>query len=58
MSDAQPIKTPMGTSKILSKDENGKKAYQTIDKGMIESLLYLTFKNPDIMHNICLCARF
>ena len=25
---------------------------------MIGSLLYLTFSRPDIMHSICLCARF
>ena len=27
-------------------------------RGMIGSLLYLTASRPDIMHSVCLCARF
>jgi len=52
------MKTPMHSLSILSKDENGKKVDQTIYKGMIDSLLYLTVSRLDIMFSVCLCARF
>jgi len=43
---------------ILTKDETGKKVDQTIYRGMIRSLFYLTTSRPNIMFSICLCVRF
>ena len=50
--------TPMGSSIKLDMDEKGKSIDQTKYRGMIGSLLYLTASRPDIMYNVCLCARF
>ena len=50
--------TPMGSSIKLDMDEKGKLVDQTKYKGMIGSLLYLMTSRPDIMYNVCLCARF
>lgn len=58
MEDAKQMKTPMHASNPLSKDESGKPVDQMIYRGMIGSFLYLTANRPDIMHSICLCARF
>jgi len=58
MEESKSMKTPMHTSCILGKDENGKKVDQTVYRGMIGSLLYLTASRPDIMFSVCLCARF
>ena len=50
--------TPMGSSIKLDMDEKGKSVDQTKYRDMIGSLLYLTASRPDIMYNVCLCARF
>ena len=42
----------------LCKDESGKPVDNTVYRGMIGSLLYLTASRPDIMYSVCLCARF
>nr|KYP51702.1 hypothetical protein KK1_026470 [Cajanus cajan] len=42
----------------LSKDESGELVEQTIYRGMIRSLLYLTASRLDIMFNVYLYARF
>ena len=56
MENAKHMATPMSTA--LDKDETG----QSIDikkyHGMIGSLLYLSTSRPDIMFNVCMCARF
>ena len=39
-------------------DEAGPEVDQTKYRGLIGSLLYLTASRPDIMFDICLCARF
>ena len=50
--------TPMSTACQLDKDETG----QSIDikkyRGMIGSLIYLSASRPDIMFNVCMCARY
>jgi len=58
MEGAKPEKTTMHASNPLCKDELGKPVDQMIYTGMIDTLLYLTANKPDIMYNICLCARF
>ena len=58
MEDAKPFGTPMSTSTKLDKDEKGKDVDQTLYRGMIGSLLYLTASRPDIMFSVCMCARY
>ncbi|XP_047166641.1 secreted RxLR effector protein 161-like [Vigna umbellata] len=48
----------MGTSCYLDKDEIGKGVNETMFRGMIGSLLYLTASRPDIMQSVCVCARY
>ncbi|GKA21471.1 hypothetical protein Tco_0701460 [Tanacetum coccineum] len=49
------MKTPMSSN---TKDEECESVDSTKYRGMIGSLLYLTASRPDIMFNVCLCARF
>ena len=59
MENSKPMKTPMHSSSVgLCKDESGKPVDNTVYRGMIGSLLYLTASRPDIMYSVCLCARF
>ena len=48
----------MSLSCRLDKDENDKSIGQKLYQGIIRSLLYLTASRPDIIFNICICARF
>ncbi|XP_047149590.1 uncharacterized mitochondrial protein AtMg00810-like [Vigna umbellata] len=48
----------METNCYLDLDEKGNSVDQKLYRGMIGSSLYLTSSRPDIMHSICLCARF
>jgi len=50
--------TPMSTNCYLEADEAGPEVNQTMYKGLIGSLLYLTASRPVIMFVVCLCARF
>jgi len=50
--------TPMSTNCYLEADEAGLEVNQTMYRGLIGSLLYLTTSRPDIMFVVCLCARF
>ena len=58
LEEVKTMSTPMGSSIKLDMDEKGKLVDQTKYKGMIGSLLYLMTSRPDIMYNVCLCARF
>ena len=51
-------KTPMATTIKLDKDEQDKSVDIKLYRSMIGTLLYLTASRPDIMFNVCLCARF
>jgi len=48
----------MSTNCYLGVDEVGQEVNQTMYRGLIGSLLYLTASKPDIMFVVCLCARF
>ncbi|XP_078430676.1 secreted RxLR effector protein 161-like [Wolffia australiana] len=48
----------MGSGVKLDLDEAGKSVDQSMYRGMIGSLLYLTASRPDILFSVCLCARF
>ena len=50
--------TPMSSKIKLDKDEKGKEVDVKAYRGIIGSLFYLTASRPDIMFNVCLCARF
>jgi hypothetical protein len=58
MDKAKPIKTPMCTNGHLDLDMGGKSVDQKVYHFMIDSLLYLYASIPDIMHSVCMCARF
>ena len=48
----------MATNVRLDKDTNGINVNQTMYRGMIGSLLYLTASGHDIAFSVVLCARF
>ncbi|KAK0575852.1 hypothetical protein LWI29_008162 [Acer saccharum] len=48
----------MSTTLKLSKDASGKSVEQTLYRGMIGSLLYLTASRPDISFSVGMCARY
>lgn len=56
MKKSKESSTPMLTSCYL--DEKAKHVYESRYKGIIGSLLYLTPSHRDIMHNVCVYARF
>jgi hypothetical protein len=58
MDKAKPIKTPMCTNGHLDLDMGGKSVDQKVYHFMIDLLLYLYASIPDIMHSVCMCARF
>ncbi|XP_052727716.1 uncharacterized mitochondrial protein AtMg00810-like [Vigna angularis] len=56
--DYKEAATLMATNCYLNLDEAGKVFDQKIYRCMIGSLLYLIASRADIMHSVCLCARF
>ena len=58
MFDSKPIDTPMGTNPKLITDESDSLVNQTMYRGIIGSLLYLTASRPDIVYSVGMCARF
>ena len=58
MSDSKVISTPMGTNGNLDSDASGNMVDQKLYWSMIGSLLYVTASRPDVMFNVCMCARF
>ncbi|KAJ9561101.1 hypothetical protein OSB04_006261 [Centaurea solstitialis] len=58
LTSCTPMKTPMAPPLSLDKDSKGKPVDETLYRGMIGSLLYLTASRPDIMYSTCLCARY
>lgn len=49
---------PMSTNVKLDKNEDGVEVNQTMYRGIIGSLLYLTASRPDIVFSVGMCARF
>ncbi|XP_070022456.1 secreted RxLR effector protein 161-like [Nicotiana sylvestris] len=56
MEASKVIDTPIATTTRL--DETGSPVNQTMYRGIIGSLLYLTTSRPDIVFSVWLCARF
>ncbi|GKB38424.1 retrovirus-related pol polyprotein from transposon TNT 1-94 [Tanacetum coccineum] len=50
--------TPMVEKNKLDANLQGKQVDATHCRGMIGSLMYLTSSRPDLIHDICLCARY
>ncbi|GKB53426.1 hypothetical protein Tco_0904179, partial [Tanacetum coccineum] len=54
----KPASTPIEAHKSLGKDEEGEDVDVHLYRSMIGCLMYLTASRPDIMFDVCLCARF
>ncbi|XP_075499187.1 uncharacterized protein LOC142537565 [Primulina tabacum] len=52
------MKTPIGSSEKLCKEDVAENVDNTLYRSIIGSLLYLTASRPDIMFSVCLCARY
>ncbi|GKB34629.1 putative ribonuclease H-like domain-containing protein [Tanacetum coccineum] len=52
------VSTPFETNKALLKDEEAEDVDVHLYRSMIGSLMYLTASRPDIMFDVCACARF
>ena len=55
LENAKHCDTPMSTTLKLSKDASGKSVEQTLYRGMIGSLFYLTISRPDIFFSVGVC---
>nr|XP_016493402.1 PREDICTED: uncharacterized mitochondrial protein AtMg00810-like [Nicotiana tabacum] len=58
MEVSKVIDTPIATATRLDIDESSSSVNQTMYRGIIGSLLYLTISIPDIIFSVGLCARF
>ncbi|KAK0593555.1 hypothetical protein LWI29_006532 [Acer saccharum] len=58
LENAKHYDTPMSTTLKLSKDASGKDVEQSLYRGMIGSLLYLTASRPNICFSVGVCARY
>ncbi|KAK4836323.1 hypothetical protein QYF36_021415 [Acer negundo] len=58
LENAKHCETPMSTTLKLSKDASGKDVEQSLYRGMIGSLLYLTSSTPDIYFSVGVYARY
>ena len=55
---SKPIDTPIGTNSKLGVDKVDSLVNQTMYRGIIGSLIYLTASRPDIVFSAGMCARF
>nr|GEV07449.1 hypothetical protein [Tanacetum cinerariifolium] len=58
MESCDPVGTPMEIKDKLDLDQNGTLVDTTKYRSMIGALMYLTSSRLDIVHAICLCARY
>ncbi|GJS67239.1 hypothetical protein Tco_0681803 [Tanacetum coccineum] len=52
------VDTPLVEKSKLDEDLHGTQVDATLYRGMIGSLMYLTSSRPDLIHAVCLCARY
>ncbi|GJW93790.1 retrovirus-related pol polyprotein from transposon TNT 1-94 [Tanacetum coccineum] len=52
------VDTPLVGKSNLDEDIQGKQIDATLYRGMIGSLMYITFSRPDLIYAVCLCARY
>ena len=58
MDQADPVDTPMVDRLKLDEDPFGIPVDQTKFCGMVGSLMYLTASRPDLVFDVCMCARY
>ena len=58
MDQCKPFPTPLSTTTKLDHDLSSTKVNETLYRGMVGSLMYLTASRPDILFATSLCARF
>ncbi|GJX94447.1 retrovirus-related pol polyprotein from transposon TNT 1-94 [Tanacetum coccineum] len=58
MLSTDSVDTPLVEKNKLNEDLQGKQVDATLYHGMIGSLMYLTSSRPDLIHAVCLCARY
>nr|GEX24327.1 retrovirus-related Pol polyprotein from transposon TNT 1-94 [Tanacetum cinerariifolium] len=58
LADCALVKYPMLPPNNLGPDESGVSVSETLFRGMIGSLMYLTASRPGIEFSTCLCARY
>jgi len=58
MENCKEDATPIVIGCYLDTNEKGANVDQTKHRGLIGSLLYLIASRPNIMFNVCLCARY
>nr|GEU65872.1 retrotransposon protein, putative, unclassified [Tanacetum cinerariifolium] len=57
MESCDPMDTPMVEKSKLDEDTQGKAVDPTHYHGMVGTLMYLTSKQPDLVYDVCMCAR-
>ncbi|GJR98753.1 retrovirus-related pol polyprotein from transposon TNT 1-94 [Tanacetum coccineum] len=58
METCDPVDTPMVEKSKLDEDLQGKAVDPTRYGGMIGTLMYLTSSRPDLVFDVCMCARY
>ncbi|GKC83958.1 retrovirus-related pol polyprotein from transposon TNT 1-94 [Tanacetum coccineum] len=58
ISNSSSVKTPMVPQNNLGPDLAGKSVNETLYRGIIGSLMYLTATRPDIQFSTVLCVRY
>ncbi|GKF89234.1 retrovirus-related pol polyprotein from transposon TNT 1-94 [Tanacetum coccineum] len=57
MASCDPVDTPMVDRLKLDEDPLGIPVDQTRFRSMVGSLMYLTASRPDLVFDVCMCAR-
>ncbi|GKF33347.1 hypothetical protein Tco_0106547, partial [Tanacetum coccineum] len=57
METCDPVDTPMVEKFKLDEDPQGKGVDPTRYRGMIGTLIYLASTRPDLVFDVCMCAR-
>ncbi|GKB91450.1 retrovirus-related pol polyprotein from transposon TNT 1-94 [Tanacetum coccineum] len=58
MESCDPVDTPMVEKSKLDEDPQGKAVDPTHYRGMVGTLMYLTFSRPDLVYVVCMSARY
>ncbi|GKC26207.1 hypothetical protein Tco_1033501 [Tanacetum coccineum] len=58
MESCDPVDTPMVEKSKLDEDLQGKAVDPTHYRGMVGTLIYLTSSRPDLVYDVCMCARY
>nr|GEU98581.1 hypothetical protein [Tanacetum cinerariifolium] len=58
MESCEPVDTAMVENSKLDKDTQGKAIDPTYYRGMVGTLMYLTSSRPDLIYDVCMCARY